>query len=597
MKFYTRWKVILLLAIIVGLGLACWQPASAGPPEGWIINLGTLDGHNFSNPRAINERGWVVGASGLREPGASITYRRAFLRLGGFATAGTLIDLGSLSSGGQSEAVAINDMGEISGWATVGSEARAFLIVPLYDDAGEPTTWVLDENGDGANDLMQDLGLVSDGEFQTIALGINQAGNVVGGKTRAFPGQIGQAFLNFGGEGADYPENYRMLGTLGGAYAYGYGINEAQWVVGGAQTADGEEHAYVIEPLTNDDGIPINWGDVDPDTGVNPLMIDLGTLGGTYSHTDDINDSNYMVGRAETGEDLDENDELDRHAFLYNLDSMTSLLDLGTLGGVYSYARALNGGGYVVGASHDGQDFVEDDEGSLVPVNHAFLLTPADTDDDTEPDQWVSLNPDTGANDLMYDLNNLRDGLESMDSTFWGTLLSATNINNAGYLVGRGQIADGYERAFIFMPVGDDSQGVEEKAEINVKSAIVKFNRWRPDKGLIRVNTEFDAGELALDENPDISMTFNDIELFAANLSSFRKCRNNYILVRWGYYVRLNFVKKKAMVIRWRVDLGGLSPDPDTVVDVTLSFDDVEGAQQITMQPDRRGRKLVYVNK
>ena len=500
-------------------------------------------------------------------------------------------DLGTLG-GAQSEAVAINDRGEIGGWSMIpgSSVVHAFLIVPEYDTAGDPITWFRDENNDGANDLMQDLGIVSDGP-QTIALGINEAGNVVGGNARAFPGTNGEAFLNFGGLGADSPDNYIMLGTLGGDFAYAYGINESQWIVGGAQTYDFErEHAFLIIPDTDDNGIPISWGAVQAD-GFNPLMIDLNNYGwgGSYSHADDINNAGYVVGRAETSADLDGDGELDLNAFLYKHGLMTSLLNLGTLGGHYSYARAINGAGYVVGAAAATADQEN---------NHAFLLTPVDSDENGEPDQWVSDSDGDGANDLMYDLNNLRDGLTSMDGTDWGTLLSATAINDAGYLVGRGQIADGYERAFIFMPAGDDSQGVEEEqATINVKSAIVNFDKRRPDKGMISVKSEFDAGELVPDNGLVVSMTFNGIELFNESLGNFRKCRNNYVFVKWGYYVRLNFVKKIATVIRWKVDLNGLSPKPDTVVDVTLNFDNVKGTQQITMQPDKRGKKLVYVRK
>ena len=591
MIFRNRWRVILSLTILFGFGLACWQPASAGPTQGWIINLGTLEGHNYSNPRGINELGLVVGVSSFINEAGSTTSRRAFLRLGGFNTDGTMIDLGTLG-GAQSEAVAINDRGEIGGWSMIpgSSVVHAFLIVPEYDTAGDPITWFRDENNDGANDLMQDLGIVSDGP-QTIALGINEAGNVVGGNARAFPGTNGEAFLNFGGLGADSPDNYIMLGTLGGDFAYAYGINESQWIVGGAQTYDFErEHAFLIIPDTDDNGIPISWGAVQAD-GFNPLMIDLNNYGwgGSYSHADDINNAGYVVGRAETSADLDGDGELDLNAFLYKHGLMTSLLNLGTLGGHYSYARAINGAGDVVGAAAAAADLEN---------NHAFLLTPVDSDENDEPDQWVSDSDGDGANDLMYDLNNLRDGLTSMDGTDWGTLVSATAINDAGYLVGRGQIADGYERAFIFMPAGDDSQGVEEEqATINVKSAIVNFDKRRPDKGMISVKSEFDAGELVPDNGLVVSMTFNGIELFNESLGNFRKCRNNYVFVKWGYYVRLNFVKKIATVIRWKVDLNGLSPKPDTVVDVTLNFDNVKGTQQITMQPDKRGKKLVYVRK
>ena len=53
-------------------------------------------------------------------------------------------------------------------------------------------------------------------------------------------------------------------------------------------------------------------------------MINLGTLGGNYSHAQDINEKGQIVGISETLTG-------DRHAFLWQNGSM---IDLGTLGGI-----------------------------------------------------------------------------------------------------------------------------------------------------------------------------------------------------------------------------------------------------------------------
>lgn len=68
------------------------------------------------------------------------------------------------------------------------------------------------------------------------------------------------------------------LGTLGGSSSSGFGVNSLGWVVGSAQTASGDLHAFL-------------WT---PDQG----MIDLGTLGGATSRAGDVNDRGYIVGEA-----------------------------------------------------------------------------------------------------------------------------------------------------------------------------------------------------------------------------------------------------------------------------------------------------------
>ena len=70
------------------------------------------------------------------------------------------------------------------------------------------------------------------------------------------------------------------LGTLGGDFARGRGVNARGDVVGESETAEGVWHAFLVR-----DG----------------AMEDLGTLGGDNSYAFGINNAGRIVGLAETG--------------------------------------------------------------------------------------------------------------------------------------------------------------------------------------------------------------------------------------------------------------------------------------------------------
>src|SRR3990172_2054469 len=110
------------------------------------------------------------------------------------------------------------------------------------------------------------------------------------------------------------------LGTLGGTFSSGVAINERGQVVGESDTASGDRHAFL-------------WKD--------GVMTDLGTLGGTFSTALTINEHGRVVGYSETASG-------EIHAFLWKDGVMT---DLGTLGGTFSFAGAINERGQVVGYS------------------------------------------------------------------------------------------------------------------------------------------------------------------------------------------------------------------------------------------------------
>jgi probable HAF family extracellular repeat protein len=110
------------------------------------------------------------------------------------------------------------------------------------------------------------------------------------------------------------------LGTLGGTNAAASAINDSGDIVGAAENASGQFHAFLYR-----DGV----------------MYDLGTLGGTISNANAINNRGEIVGRSTLANGA-------IRGFLYRDGAMH---DLGTLGGASSVAFDINERGEVVGFS------------------------------------------------------------------------------------------------------------------------------------------------------------------------------------------------------------------------------------------------------
>ena len=81
-------------------------------------------------------------------------------------------------------------------------------------------------------------------------------------------------------------------------------------------------------------------------------MVDIGTLGGSYAQAYAINDAGYITGTSQTWA----TGPLTTHAFIYQLPiayrrAASECVDLGVLGGHSSYGMAINGYNHVAGYS------------------------------------------------------------------------------------------------------------------------------------------------------------------------------------------------------------------------------------------------------
>lgn len=249
-----------------------------------IVDLGTLGGPE-SVAVDVNDLGQVVGGS---------TTNLGELRAFSWTQGGGLVNLGTL--GGGSQAVAINDAGQILGMFSSdasNSDFRVFLWTP--------------------DDGMSDLGML--GDTGASAALLTQAGQVVGhsgvddGASHAFSWTAATGMID--------------LGTFGGSDSFPAAVNEAGQVIGFAHDEDGTPLAF-------------SWTS---ETG----LVEL-TLGGNSTATA-INAAGQVVGWSNLP-----GDEV-THAFSWTLAG--GIVDLGTLGGEHSMANAINDAGQIVGWSTD----------------------------------------------------------------------------------------------------------------------------------------------------------------------------------------------------------------------------------------------------
>jgi probable HAF family extracellular repeat protein len=162
---------------------------------------------------------------------------------------------------------------------------------------------------------LEDMGVVK-GMEASDAAAINNQGYVAG---TAYKGEQTCAF--------HYDYFKKFMEDAGGLNSRGFGINSANIVVGDffpVGPMEPRSHAAIFKS-----GVPV----------------DLGVLKGQlYSRANGINATGQVVGFSGPKRDSNES-----RAFMWS--GQTGMIDIGTLGGAYAQASAINDAGYITGAS------------------------------------------------------------------------------------------------------------------------------------------------------------------------------------------------------------------------------------------------------
>ena len=284
--------IVLMACLAIGISTARGQKYS-------LEDLGVLKGMDGTEPAALNINGHAAGTA--YKKGESCAFYYDYLEK-------FMYDAGGLNSRG----FGINYVNLIVGDSYFAGSRKA-------------SHAALFKGGIAVN-----LGVLK-GQLYSRANSINAMGQVVGYSGQQRDSSESRAFL--------WTSETGMvdIGTLGGAYAQAYAINDAGTITGASQTQGmgpmAMTHAFIYRQLSSN----------------NQQMQDLGVLGGLFSSGMAINNYNHVAGFST----IKPNDER-VHAFLHNGRTM---IDLGSLGQGGSYtdvsvALGINNKDQIVGYTY-----------------------------------------------------------------------------------------------------------------------------------------------------------------------------------------------------------------------------------------------------